>query len=89
MFKWSIVANLTSYLGYTATSLGNHELDDGVGDLVAFIDATNDVYPTLACNLDLSKEPELRERLRGSIIVEVGGRKIGIMGYVTPETKES
>ena len=65
MFKWSIVANLTSRLGYTATSLGNHELDDGVGDLIKFVDATQNVYPNLACNLDLSQEPELAKRIKG------------------------
>ena len=66
MFKWSIVANLTSRLGYTATSLGNHELDDGVGDLIQFVDATRNVYPNLACNLDMSKEPELAKRIKGT-----------------------
>ena len=40
MFKWSIVANLTSSLGYTASSLGNHEFDDGVSDLEDFTHAT-------------------------------------------------
>ena len=34
MFKWRVVANLTRPLGYTAQSLGNHEFDDGVPDLV-------------------------------------------------------
>ncbi len=57
MFKWPIVANLTSYMGYTASSLGNHELDDGVGDLVDYLDATRSAYPTLACNLDTRLEP--------------------------------
>ena len=36
------------------------------------------VFPT-----DLARE------LQCSIIVEVGGQKIGIMGYLTPETKVS
>ena len=57
IFKWPIVANLTSSLGYTASSLGNHELDDGVGDLVAYLRDTRNAYPTLSCNLDLENEP--------------------------------
>ena len=57
LFKWPIVANLTSPLGYTASSLGNHELDDGVEDLVAYLRDTRDAYPTLSCNLELENEP--------------------------------
>ncbi len=94
MFKWQIVANLTSPVGYTATSLGNHEFDDGVPDLVRFLDATADAFHTLACNLDLSAEPELKSRLRGHMVLPVpsadGGDDVlvGIVGYVTPETKD-
>ena len=57
LFKWPIVANLTSSLGYTASSLGNHELDDGVDDLVDYLKATRNAYPTLCCNVKLDNEP--------------------------------
>jgi 5'-nucleotidase len=34
-------------------------------------------------------EPSLNvPNLKPSIVLEVGGRKIGIIGYLTPETKE-
>ena len=90
MFKWKVVANLTKELGYTASSLGNHEFDDGDLDLEMF---TNSVpYPMLACNLDLSQQPSLRGLIKPSITKEIvyNGRKhvIGIIGYVTPDTKE-
>ena len=32
---------------------------------------------------------DLARELKCSIVVEVGGQKIGIMGYLTPETKVS
>ena len=47
MFKWKVVANLTSSLGYDASCLGNHEFDDGVTDLEAFSSAIQDSYPLL------------------------------------------
>ena len=47
MFKWRVVANLTSSLGYDASCLGNHEFDDGVADLEAFSNAIEDSYPLL------------------------------------------
>ena len=51
MLKWKVVANMTKQLGYTASSLGNHEFDDGVGDLVGFASEVTSSFPLLACNL--------------------------------------
>ena len=88
MFKWSVVANLTSSLGYDASSLGNHEFDDGVNDIEAFSDAIKDSYPMLACNLDMSRVPELQKIIKPYILKEIHGETIAIVGYVTPDTKE-
>ena len=93
MFKWRIVANLTNALGYTASSLGNHEFDDGDVDLEYFCQAVP--YSMLACNIDVSQEQQsaqLKELIKPSItktILHRGVRHtIGIIGYVTPDTKE-
>ena len=88
MFKWSVVANLTASLGYDASSLGNHEFDDGVNDIEAFSDAIKDSYPMLACNLDMSRVPELQKIIKPYILKEIHGETIAIVGYVTPDTKE-
>lgn len=47
-------------------------------------------FPVLAANLDLSKEPGLKSSLMltPSLIKDIDGHKIGIIGYLTPETKE-
>ncbi|KAJ0174737.1 hypothetical protein K1T71_009845 [Dendrolimus kikuchii] len=68
-------------------SLGNHEFDTGVGGLTPFIE--NLTCPVLAANLDLKKVPELSSEanLKKSVILDVAGQKIGIVGYLTPETK--
>lgn len=67
-------------------SLGNHEFDDGVKGLIPFIQ--NASYPILTANLDLSKQPDLAAtNLKNSTILEVNGNKIGVIGYLTPETK--
>lgn len=51
LLKWTVVSNMTRSLGYTASSLGNHEFDDGVGDLTKFATEVIGSYPLLACNL--------------------------------------
>jgi len=88
MFKWRVVANLTSSLGYDASCLGNHEFDDGVADLEAFSNAIEDSYPLLACNIDVTQEPGLKGKIKPYIIKTVGRQKIAIIGYVTPDTKD-
>lgn len=43
----------------------------------------------MAANLGLDEEPELKtDWLMPSKIFEVDGRKVGIIGYLTPETKD-
>lgn len=46
-------------------------------------------FPVLAANLDLDDEPELKAQplLKPSLIITVGGQQVGIIGYLTPETK--
>lgn len=72
---------------YLFQSLGNHEFDNGVSGLTPFIEKLN--CPVLAANLILTKVPELntQKNLKKSVILEIAGRKIGIIGYLTPETK--
>lgn len=66
--------------------MGNHEFDDGVKGLIPFID--NATFPIVTANLDLSKQPDLAAtNLKNSTILEINGRKIGVIGYLTPETK--
>ncbi|XP_063984587.1 protein 5NUC-like [Diachasmimorpha longicaudata] len=84
--KWKIVAKFLTLLAPDAISLGNHEFDDGPEGLVPFLNATE--FPVLTANLDLSQEPELAaSRLQNSVILNVTGHKIGVIGYLTPDTK--
>ncbi|XP_022118300.2 uncharacterized protein LOC110995442 [Pieris rapae] len=68
-------------------SLGNHEFDQGVSGLTPFIE--NLKSPVLAANLILTKVPELEKEvnLRNSIVFNISGTPIGVIGYLTPETK--
>lgn len=67
--------------------LGNHEFDEDVDGVVPFI--KNLTTPVLAANLILDKVPKLQNitNLYKSIIILKKGVKIGIIGYLTPDTK--
>lgn len=68
-------------------SLGNHEFDNGVSGLTPFIE--NITSPVLCANLVLTKVPELakEKNLKNSIVLDVAGHQVGIIGYLTPDTK--
>jgi 5'-nucleotidase len=40
----------------------------------------------MAANIDTSGEPRLDGKIPKSKVVQVDGRKVGIIGYLTPET---
>ncbi|XP_057320781.1 protein 5NUC-like [Microplitis mediator] len=85
--KWRIVSKFLNLLKPDAISLGNHEFDDGPEGLVPFINAAE--FPIVTSNLDLTGEPELAAatKLSNSTVITVDGRRVGIIGYLTPETK--
>ena len=78
---------MTIYFFLLFQSLGNHEFDHGVSGLTPFIN--NLTCPVLAANLILTHVPELEKEtnLKKSVIFNISGTSIGVVGYLTPETK--
>lgn len=73
-------------LGYDAMALGNHEFDNGLGVLEYFV--TNVNFPVLSANTDFGALDTLASLIPGSVVLDVGGEKIGVIGLVTAETPE-
>ena len=69
-------------IGYDAMVLGNREFDDGSEILANFISGLN--FPALGANVDFSEDPLLAGLVDPSIIREVGGESIGIIGLIIP-----
>ncbi|XP_019539981.3 protein 5NUC-like [Aedes albopictus] len=88
VYKDNITASFLNILKPDAISLGNHEFDNGVEGLVPFLNEVE--FPVLTANLDLSRTPSMREAksLLPSTVFTKGGVKIGVIGYLTPETKQ-
>ncbi|XP_061379082.1 protein 5NUC-like isoform X5 [Danaus plexippus] len=87
IYKWKVAAEFLNALQPDAVSLGNHELDHGVSGLTPFIE--NLTCPVLAANLILNKVPELEKEtnLRKSVVLNKSGVSVGVIGYLTPDTK--
>jgi len=74
-------------MGTMAMALGNHEFDNGPGNLARY--AAQVPFPLLSANLDTREEPLLRDRVTASTILESGGARIGVVGLTTPDTATS
>ncbi len=71
-------------IGYDAFVLGNHEFNEGSEKLAEFVQALD--MPTVSANIDFSADPYLAGLVAPSIVLDVGGESIGIIGLTTPET---
>ncbi|XP_066922583.1 snake venom 5'-nucleotidase-like isoform X2 [Clytia hemisphaerica] len=75
-----------NYIGYDAMALGNHEFDNGPSNLVTFLQQAN--FSAVCSNMDVAKETKWPDPpiYVPSKFLERGGKKIGIIGYTTPDT---
>ena len=85
-YKSKVVSDFFNQMGFDVVATGNHEFDDGPEEYLKFIEAAE--FPIIGGNFDVTKDEGLRGKVRGSIVVEVGGEKIGIIGATTEDTPE-
>lgn len=69
-----------------AVTLGNHEFDDGESALVPYLDKAK--FPIVSANVVANDKSGAAGKIKPSIVLEVGGQKIGIIGAVTNDTPE-
>ena len=69
--------------GYQAMAVGNHEFDRGPAVLARFAGLA--AFPLLAANLDVSGDKDLAPLVKPSVVLTVGGERIGVVGAVPVE----
>lgn len=77
-------AELMNMMQYDAMTLGNHEFDEGDGNLALFIEQLD--FPMVAANVNFDNSTALKDKTVPYVILEKGGEKIGVIGVVNPET---
>ena len=85
-YKSKVVSDFFNQMGFDVVATGNHEFDDGPEEYLKFIEAAE--FPIIGGNVDVTKDEGLRGKIQGSIVIEVGGEKIGIIGATTEDTPE-
>ena len=77
-YKGKAEAEFLNLMKFDAMTLGNHEFDDGEEALGAFLD--NVKFPVITANVKPNAQSKLGDRIKPSLVLEVGGQKIGIVG---------
>ena len=85
-YKGTVEAEFLNQMKFDAMTVGNHEFDDGEDALAPFLDVIK--FPVLSANVAASASSKVGDRIKPSIVLEVGGEKIGIVGAVTNDTPE-
>ncbi|HYZ87870.1 MAG TPA: bifunctional UDP-sugar hydrolase/5'-nucleotidase [Myxococcales bacterium] len=83
-FEGRAVVDVFNEIGVTAAALGNHEFDFGLRVLLERMKQAR--YPLLAANVFDKGTRERPAWARPSLLIEVGGVKVGIVGLVTVDT---
>ena len=86
-YKGEAAAEFMNAIGFDAMAVGNHEFDDGPGALARFIDTVE--VPVLSANTEIAAGTELSGKVPGTMIVERGGERIGIVSVVAEDTAET
>lgn len=76
-YKGNLVIEVMSKMGYDAGTIGNHEFDNGLGDILSAIKVAN--FPLVSSNYDFS-ETILAGQVKSHEILKRDGIKIGIYG---------
>ena len=86
-YKGAAAVEFMNKIGFDAMAVGNHEFDDGPQVLADFMDKA--FFPVISGNTSAYFEPALKDRLKGYVIREIGGEKIGIVSVLATDTAET
>ncbi|HMS44908.1 MAG TPA: bifunctional metallophosphatase/5'-nucleotidase [Alphaproteobacteria bacterium] len=84
-YKSAALWPFVNYIKFDAVTLGNHEFDNGVAELVQFLNNSKDLNMVVA-NINTQQEPNLNKFIKKSLVINQKGEKIGIIGLITVDT---
>ena len=76
-FKGDLIVKIMSKMGYDAGTIGNHEFDNGMGDILSAINQAS--FPLVSSNYNFS-DTILAGHVKTHVILKKDGIKIGIYG---------
>jgi 5'-nucleotidase/UDP-sugar diphosphatase len=86
-YEGRVEAEFMDLMGFDAMVTGNHEFDKGPSWLAGFISEVD--FPVIAANIDTSRDDYLNGAINPSVVKDIDGHTVGIIGLVTPDTPET
>ncbi|QTK82274.1 5'-nucleotidase C-terminal domain-containing protein [Agrobacterium tumefaciens] len=85
-YKGTVEAEMLNAMKFDAMTVGNHEFDDSEDGLAGFLDKVQ--FPVVTANVVATAASKIGDRVKPSLVLDVGGQKIGIVGAVANDTAE-
>ncbi|OCP15126.1 bifunctional metallophosphatase/5'-nucleotidase [Ensifer sp. LC163] len=85
-YKGLVEAEFLNLMKFDAMTVGNHEFDESEDGLAGFLDKIE--FPVVTANVLPSHKSKIGDRIKPSIVLDVGGQKVGIVGAVANDTPE-
>ncbi|OCJ13928.1 multifunctional 2',3'-cyclic-nucleotide 2'-phosphodiesterase/5'-nucleotidase/3'-nucleotidase [Rhizobium sp. AC44/96] len=85
-YKGAAEAEVLNDMKFDVMTVGNHEFDDSEDGLATFLDKVK--FPVISANVLAGDGAKIGDRIKPSLVLDVGGQKIGIVGAVTNDTEE-
>lgn len=85
-YKGLVEAEFLNLMKFDAMTVGNHEFDESEDGLAGFLDKIE--FPVVTANVLPSHKSKIGDRIKPSIVLEVGGQKVGVVGAVANDTPE-
>lgn len=85
-YKGAAELEFLNQMKLDAMELGNHEFDDGEAALVPFLDKAQ--FPVLGANVHPNDKSGAAGKIKPSVVLDIGGQKIGIIGGITNDTPD-
>ncbi|MEL6682132.1 MAG: 5'-nucleotidase C-terminal domain-containing protein [Pseudomonadota bacterium] len=86
-YQGDVEIEMMNAIGYDAMSVGNHEFNNGDAGLAKLPDGVD--FPVLSGNIDVSQSNELAGKIENHTVLEVGGKKIGLVAALAVDTVET
>ena len=86
-YKGKEVVEFMNVIGFDGMAVGNHEFDDGDEGLNVLVEGVE--FPVVSGNLDLSQNNMLKDKVQDTLVLDVGGEKIGIISALAMDTPET
>ncbi|MBV8166534.1 MAG: hypothetical protein JO021_07045 [Alphaproteobacteria bacterium] len=84
--KQRVVADTLNLVGFDAMTVGDRDFVDGTAMLAQFQNTAR--FPLLGANVDVQRDPQMRDRIYPFLATVVGGEQVALIGYSTEQLIE-